>query len=82
MPGMPPRRSRWPLRCRAGAYFAKWIIAVDEDIDPSNMDEVLWAMGSRCNPADDIDIHARHLEHASSTPASTRRRTGPTAPRR
>ena len=47
-----------------GAYFAKWIIAVDDDIDPSNMDEVLWAMGSRCNPADDIDI----LRDTWSTP--------------
>ena len=47
-----------------GAYFTKWIIAVDDDIDPSNMDEVLWAMGSRCNPADDIDI----LRDTWSTP--------------
>ena len=39
-----------------GAYFTKWIIAVDEDIDPTDMDQVLWAMGGRCNPADDIDI--------------------------
>ena len=47
-----------------GAYYTKWIIAVDEDIDPSNMDEVLWAMGSRCNPIDDIDI----LRETWSTP--------------
>ena len=47
-----------------GAYFTKWIIAVDDDIDPSNMDEVLWAMGSRCNPVDDIDI----LRNTWSTP--------------
>ena len=47
-----------------GAYFTKWIIAVDDDIDPSNMDEVMWAMGSRCNPADDIDI----LRDTWSTP--------------
>lgn len=39
-----------------GAYYTKWIIAVDDDIDPSDMDQVLWAMGSRCNPNDDIDI--------------------------
>ena len=39
-----------------GAYYTKWIIAVDEDIDPTNMDEVIWAMASRCNPIDDIDI--------------------------
>lgn len=39
-----------------GAYYTKWIIAVDEDIDPTNMDEVIWAMASRCNPIEDIDV--------------------------
>lgn len=39
-----------------GAYFSKWIIAVDEDVDPSNINEVLWAMSTRCNPVEDIDI--------------------------
>jgi UbiD family decarboxylase len=39
-----------------GAYFTKWIIAVDEDVDPTDMDQVIWAMSSRCNPIDDIDI--------------------------
>jgi 4-hydroxy-3-polyprenylbenzoate decarboxylase len=39
-----------------GAYYTKWIIAVDDDIDPMDMDQVIWAMASRCNPIDDIDI--------------------------
>lgn len=39
-----------------GAYYTKWIIAVDDDIDPSDMDQVLWAMGGRCAPVNDIDI--------------------------
>lgn len=39
-----------------GAYYTKWIIAVDEDIDPCDMDQVIWAMASRCNPVDDIDV--------------------------
>src|SRR5439155_1247104 len=39
-----------------GAYFSKWIIAVDDDVDPSNINQVLWAMSTRCNPAEDIDI--------------------------
>ena len=39
-----------------GAYYMKWIIAVDEDVDPTDMDQVIWAMASRCNPIDDIDI--------------------------
>jgi len=39
-----------------GAYYMKWIIAVDDDVDPTDMDQVIWAMASRCNPIDDIDI--------------------------
>ncbi len=39
-----------------GAYYTKWVIAVDEDIDPCDMDQVLWAMASRSHPVDDIDI--------------------------
>ena len=37
-----------------GAYYTKWIIVVDEDIDPCDMDQVLWAMSSRSNPVDDV----------------------------
>jgi UbiD family decarboxylase len=39
-----------------GAYYTKWIIAVDEDVDPTDMDQVVWAMSSRCNPREDIDV--------------------------
>jgi len=34
----------------------KYVIVVDEDIDPSNMHDVLWAVGFRSNPEKDIDI--------------------------
>ena len=37
---------------------------VDDDIDPSNIDEVLWAMSSRCNPSTDIEF----INRARSTP--------------
>lgn len=39
-----------------GAYYTKWVIAVDEDVDPTDMDQVIWAMSTRCNPIDDIDL--------------------------
>lgn len=39
-----------------GAGYTKWVIVVDEDVDPSDMNQVLWAMGTRCSPIDDIDI--------------------------
>jgi UbiD family decarboxylase len=43
-------------QCPGGAYLTKWIIAVEEDVDPSDMNQVLWAMSARCSPVDDIDI--------------------------
>ncbi len=41
---------------RSLAYMCKWIIIVDDDIDPSNISEVLWALCSRCEPVEDIDF--------------------------
>jgi 3-polyprenyl-4-hydroxybenzoate decarboxylase len=28
----------------------------DDDVDPSNTNQVIWAMSTRCNPSEDIDI--------------------------
>ncbi|MDP2719546.1 MAG: UbiD family decarboxylase [Dehalococcoidia bacterium] len=39
-----------------GYTFGRYIMVVDEDIDPSNTDEVLWALCTRTDPARDIDI--------------------------
>lgn len=39
-----------------GSYYTKWIIAVDEDVDPTDINQVIWAMSSRCNPVEDIDL--------------------------
>jgi UbiD family decarboxylase len=43
-------------QCPAAAYVTKWIVAVDDDVDPCSLDEVLWALSTRCNPEDDLDI--------------------------
>jgi 4-hydroxy-3-polyprenylbenzoate decarboxylase len=34
----------------------KYVIAVNEDIDPDNGDAVFWALGYRANPAEDVQI--------------------------
>jgi 4-hydroxy-3-polyprenylbenzoate decarboxylase len=54
--GHAPQALALAAQVPGGAYYAKWIIAVDEDVDPSNMNQVLWAMATRCNPVEDIDI--------------------------
>jgi len=43
-------------QCPAASYYTKWIIAVDEDVDPTDFDQVMWALSTRCNPSDDLDI--------------------------
>jgi 4-hydroxy-3-polyprenylbenzoate decarboxylase len=43
-------------QCPAAAYYTKWIIAVDDDVDPTDFDQVMWALSTRCNPSDDLDI--------------------------
>jgi UbiD family decarboxylase len=43
-------------QCLAAAYYTKWVIAVDDDVDPTDMNEVMWALSTRCHPAEDIDI--------------------------
>ena len=42
--------------CYTSAYLNRFIIIVDDDIDPSNLSEVLWALGTRCDPETSIDI--------------------------
>lgn len=34
----------------------RYYVAVDDDIDPTNLQDVLWAMTTRCDPENQIDI--------------------------
>jgi 4-hydroxy-3-polyprenylbenzoate decarboxylase len=40
----------------AAAYMNRFVIVVDEDIDPLNLEEVMWAVCTRCEPGEDIEI--------------------------
>ena len=44
------------LSCQSGNYLGRYVVVVDEDVDPTNTFEVLWAMSTRSNPAEDIEI--------------------------
>jgi len=46
-------------QCHAGAYIGRYVVVVDDDIDPSNIDDVIWAMATRSDPAESIDILRR-----------------------
>jgi UbiD family decarboxylase len=38
------------------AYMNRYVVVVDDDIDPSDLGEVVWAMSTRTDPAQDIEI--------------------------
>jgi 3-polyprenyl-4-hydroxybenzoate decarboxylase len=37
-------------------FASKWVIAIDDDIDPDNADALFWAMSYRCQPQHDIQV--------------------------
>ncbi len=43
----------------AGAYLGRYVIVVDDDIDPTNTFDVLWALSSRSDPVESIEILRR-----------------------
>jgi UbiD family decarboxylase len=51
-----------------GAYCGRYVIVVDDDIDVSNLEELIWAVLTRSDPATSIDI----IRNAWSTPLDPR----------
>ena len=43
-------------QCPAAAYYTKWVIAVDDDVDLTDFNQVMWALSTRFNPADDLEV--------------------------
>lgn len=43
-------------QCQAAAYMNRYVIVVDDDIDPMNLEDVMWAVSTRSDPAVDIEI--------------------------
>jgi UbiD family decarboxylase len=46
-------------QCGVGAYMSRYSVVVDEDIDPANLNEVMWAVATRSDPIKDIDFIQR-----------------------
>jgi len=50
-------------------FTGKWIIAVDEDIDPHKADALFWAMSYRCQPQHDlVVVPHKHPGHGPRGP--------------
>jgi 4-hydroxy-3-polyprenylbenzoate decarboxylase len=47
---------RAALVAAAHSYMARIVVVVDADVDPSNLNDVMWAIATRCEPSEQIDI--------------------------
>jgi 4-hydroxy-3-polyprenylbenzoate decarboxylase len=47
---------RAALVAAAHSYMARLVVVVDDDIDPSNLADVMWAIATRCEPSEQVDI--------------------------
>lgn len=58
-PGHARQAGHVATQVTGGAYMGRFTIVVDEDINPYDLDQVLWAMCTRCDPVKSIDIVRR-----------------------
>jgi len=47
---------RAALIAAANSYMGRLVVVVDDDVDPSNLADVMWAVATRCEPSEQIDI--------------------------
>ena len=55
-------------QCGAAAYASKYVIVVDDDVDVTNLDHLLWAMLTRTEPKESIQF----IQNAWDSPADPR----------
>ncbi len=44
------------LIAAANAYMGRLVVVVDDDIDPSSLEDVMWAVATRCEASESVDI--------------------------
>jgi 4-hydroxy-3-polyprenylbenzoate decarboxylase len=47
---------RAALIAAANSYMGRLVVVVDDDVDPSNLADVMWAITTRCEPSEQVDI--------------------------
>ena len=57
-PGHATETGHIASQTRAGAYLGKYVVVVDDDINPYDMDDVMWALSTRSDPME-MDIIKR-----------------------
>ena len=77
-PGHAVQAGHIAAQCGASAYASKYIVVVDDDVDVTNLDHLLWAMLTRTDP-EGIDPVHRGLVGFAGRSARCRRRSAPRA---
>jgi len=67
-PGHAVQAGHIAAQCGASAYASKYIVVVDDDIDVTNLDQLLWAMLTRTDPKESIQF----IEGSWDSPADPR----------
>jgi UbiD family decarboxylase len=47
---------RAALIAAAQGYMGRLVVVVDDDVDPSDINDVMWAITTRCEPSEQVDI--------------------------
>jgi UbiD family decarboxylase len=47
---------RAALIAAANSYMGRLVVVVDDDVDPSDLADVMWAVTTRCEPSEQVDI--------------------------
>ncbi len=55
-PGHAVQAGQVAAQCGASAYASKYVIVVDEDVDVTNLDHLMWAMLTRTDPKQSIQF--------------------------
>ncbi len=55
-PGHARQAGMLAASCQSASYLGRFVVVVDEDVDPTDLFDVLWAMCTRCDPAKDIEF--------------------------
>ena len=45
--------------CQSASYLGRFVVVVDEDVDPTDLFDVMWAVCTRCDPVEDIEFIRR-----------------------
>ena len=55
-PGHARQAGHLAYACHAGNYLGRWVVVVDDDIDPANVNDVIWSMCTRFDPREDMEV--------------------------